>query len=240
MINLQPTSITPPNVPQSKVAQAKPSFKGEEDRYDDFEGRDSWEQNKRDFQDFSENPKHPKAISKIGKAGLIVVSGVLGYGTAKFGFNKCIGMATDLFKSAKVQAAKGKIESLVKEAIVPNAKKATSSVVNYVKESKFGKSIIGNTIKAFNSVKGSAIGKNTGKAYDAVIGNRAVDKTIKMTKGGATKSYDAVKGFVTDKTKMSKVGQYTIEGLAVGSGFAAAVESIQLVPHDQDQYREAV
>lgn len=198
MIKLHPVGATPPNIPQSSI-QSKPSFtsRDEDYEYDEFEASEQWKENQQDFEEFKRSDS--SFLKKVGEFGGVVVSGVLVYGSSKWGFNKTYNIIKDFAHKKAVTDKAGKVVDFVKTTIIPNVETAANKVKNtdtgkvitkkaneaftYVKNSKAGKVVTEKTDQAFTFVKNSKVGKAV---------SDKTSKIVKELKGGSC-------GFVLDK-----------------------------------------
>ena len=230
MIKLQATSATQPTVPptaqtappvQTQAAPAKPSFKGHND-----DSHDMWKKNKEDFESMSNDSASPSFIKKASKAGIVLATGVLGYGTAKFGMNKCSELISSMIKSKPVQNLKAKIGGFTTETVIPQAKKA----FNAIKESVISKKMSAKVDSAMTGAKESKMGKAAGEKLDAAkvkfsdfAQNEKMVKITNFAKSIKTKMAALVETIKSKMPTMAQIKGGAIETLAVGSGMAAAM-----------------
>lgn len=230
MMRLQATSATQPTVPpiqpvQTQSTQSKPSFKG-----DDELDRDTWKQNKLEFEEFTNNPENPTFLKNIGKAGVVLATGILGYGTAKFGMNKSLDLISGIIKSKPIQSAKAKLSGFVSGILIPDA----VSVFKSIKNSKLVDKISQKFVAMASSLSQGKVGKFVseklafvGQKLDAFAQKEKVAKAVNTVKdagvAASAKASEATKNVKAKIPTADKAKSSTIETLAVGSGMAAAM-----------------
>ncbi|MFA7659130.1 MAG: hypothetical protein WCY19_06835 [Candidatus Gastranaerophilaceae bacterium] len=197
--------VIPPSIPSAK--RVRPSF-GESFDEEKFESdnsetkrpqyMDEWEKNKRDSEELRDDPDSPKFINKLGKAGILLASGILTYGTAKLALNQTVKGVSKVLNGKSVQAAKSKVQAFFKKTVAPNAKKAADYVAD------------------------SSVGIKVKDKYQQVASKEGVANTINLVSG---KSSQIKKWFVSLKSKVTaeKIKKTIIEAISIGSGFAGTI-----------------
>lgn len=226
-MKLQATIPTQPTVTtaQPQPAQTKPSFKGSD------EAHDQWVKNKQDFEEISNDHSNHAVVKKLGKAGVVITTGIVGYGTAKFGFRKTLDIMTSMIKSKPVQKVYEKTVGFFKNTAIPKTKSAFSAVKNANITKTTGQKFA----EAINAVKQSRVGKFASEKYAAMtVGKnttfaqkRKIVSYMQAAKKAGTKvgtKYEKFKAFIASKMPTGEqIKNGAIEALAVGSGMAAAM-----------------
>lgn len=243
-MRLQATSATQPTVPATQPVptaqtpvQTKPSFKGSDD------ARDLWEKNKSEFEDLSSNPENPTFVKKIGKAGVVLATGILGYGTAKFGMRKSLDLVSGIIKSKPVQAASAKATGFVKEILIPDAKNVFASIKNSKLSQKLSQKIDAAIISAEQTNIGKKVGEKIASVAEKIstfAKKEKVAKVINFVSAAVSKAKAKMtEAFSTAASKIptaEKAKNGTIEVLATGSGMAAAIEGSTMNNNEQEWY----
>lgn len=234
MMKLQATSTAQPTVTtaqptQPQPAQTKPSFKGSD------EAHDTWTKNKQDFEEISNNSQNPSVVKKLGKAGVVITTGIVGYGTAKFGFRKTFDIISAMVTSKQVQEARAKVTGFVNNTLIPKTKGAFSAVKNanitkktsqkfeealaFAKQSRAGR--FASERYAQMAANMPSIGKSTTFAQ-----KRKIVTCMQAAKKAGVKvetKFTQFKAFIASKIPTGEqIKNGAIETLAIGSGMAAA------------------
>ena len=209
--------VIPPAIPSARTA--RPSFghdiedepmDRDVDTLDRFEeeGRkprymDEWKRGKREFEEYSNDPETPSAMKKISNIFVLAFSGLITYGTTKFGLEKAVGLIADKMKSDTVTKATSKVGEFVKDTVAPQAKKAA----DFVADSK-----IGTAVK--DKYQKMASKEGVAKKLDFIANKKA------QLKEWLTK--------LKSKETKAKIQDGIIKTLSVGSGIAGAVTGEKL------------
>lgn len=244
MIRLQATGVTTPSIPQTQPqpVQTKPSFKGDGD---DF-SRDELLRQKQEFEDFQNNPETPGFLKKAAKVGTIILTGVLGYGTAMFGMKKCLAMTENLLKSKPVKDAVGKAAGFVKETAIPGMENAAKSL----KDSKIAEKASLKAEEAANAIKQSKLGaylsQKSGviaEKLNALIQKPKVEKVIKFIEASFAKLKSFLKGQVTTAKANIPTGEQVKSGamktVATVSGAATAITASEVENNENSEGEDA-
>jgi len=248
----QVTTATPATVPSTQpVAASKPSFKGKDmetdgqllmpfDNYDyskenaaEPTPEETWTGCKNQFQELAENPEHPSFIKNLGKAGVVVATGVLGYLSARVGMRKCADLISTMIKSKQMQAATAQVSKFATETLGPSAKSVSKMVSKKADAVTTG--IKTSSLVNFISEKLALIVKKTSFAQKRklVAGEQALSSV-------KTKMTDLVS---TAKSKIPTLEQFkggVIQTLAIGSGMAAAMTGSEVAKKTEEKIEAAV
>lgn len=219
--------VIPPSIPSAR--SAKPSFGHEVDEevierdvdtQDCFEEEcrkpeymDEWAANKRDFEKLAKDSENPKFVNKLGKAGILLASGILTYGTARIALQQVFKTSAHILKSKSVLALRAKASKFFTETVAPNAKKAAE----FVAESK--------------------VGTAAKDKYNKFATKEGVAPKIEVisNKGTQLKTwFNDVKSRITK----DKIKTVTIEAISIGSGLAGTVTGANIA-HEHQKMKDA-
>ncbi|HNW26724.1 MAG TPA: hypothetical protein PLG15_00255 [Candidatus Gastranaerophilaceae bacterium] len=246
MIRVEPTtSATPPNVPQTPVpapAPAKPSFKGERPDTAEFESM------RAEYQNLSNETSG--LLSKIGKAGFLVLTGLIGYKTSKWGLQIVEKQAVKMVNAEKTQKIISSVSGFAKDKVATKSKSLATSVLNFGKEK-----VMPLIAKGFKSIKNLKFVNKISNIFDTValksmyvmdsikksraVNNKVSSKIIKavsnslsFVKNKSAKVWDFSKGMtVKAKENMptgTQIKNTAYETIAVSTGFATAMEGVDI------------
>lgn len=240
MIRIEPTtSVTPPNIPQPP-APAKPGFKGY-DRPDTFD----LQQSREEYQNLSTETSG--ILSKIGKAGFLILTGLIAYKTTKWGLAVIEKQVVKALNAEKIQKILSKISDFAKDKVAVKAKALGAGILNFGKEK-----VVPFARKAFDSFKKlKVVNSISDKASDitgalsqkrfARKGKVALWKFKKgklnaFIKSASAKIWDFSKGKAVKAKESIPTGQQIKElgfnTVAFATGFAAALQGADIANSD--------
>lgn len=246
MIRVEPTtSAMPPNVPQAPApasTPAKPSFKGGRPDTAEFESMRSEYQNL--------TTESSGMLSKIGKAGFLILTGLIGYKTSKWGLEVLEEQAGKMIKAEKTQKVISSVSGFAKDKVAKKSKALGIRVLNFGKEKimpLFRKAIesfkklkfvnktsdkVSNMVenlsqKRFARKSKVAMWKFKRSKFSSFVKNKAA-KVWDFSKTTAVKAKEAI----PTRTQIKDMG---FEAVAVSSGFAAALQGADIANSIQEE-----
>lgn len=261
MMRLQATGVTTPTVPQTQPvatqpAPVRPSFKGEEGNLhgDLFDGQDvetnsskfdnlmdenTLNDYKAQFEGLRDDEKNPSIVKKFGEFGILVITGLLSYGTAKYGMNKCAEMVSNMAKSKPIKDAAAGVTEFASGKVIPFLKEAletieSSKATGAVKDAAGGvaEKVSGKAGAAVSAVKATKIGKFFSEKIAPkfnIVPDGKVDKAVNFVLNKLVDLKNFVKGVFT-KVKLPTGEQLKkggIETVAISSGVTGGISGTQ-------------
>ncbi len=241
MIRIEPaTSAMPPNVPQvptptTAPAPAKPSFKGDNPDTAEFESM------RAEYQNLSTQTSG--ILSKLGKAGFLVLTGLIGYKTSKWGLEVIEKQAVKMVNAEKTQKVLSNVSGFAKDKVAVKAKALGLAVLNFGKEKIMP--LFRKAIESFKNLK--FVNKISNRISDMVenLSQKRFARKSKVAmrrfkrskfssfvKNKAAKVWDFSKT-MTVKAKESipninQIKKAGFEAIAASSGFAAALQGADI------------
>lgn len=194
--------VLPPDVPSAKN---RPSFRENYDDYEMMEDADKFDlkETKRDLEDLRDSESSPSFLKKLANLGILITSGVITYGTTKYGLKLAAEKLGKIIKSPKVQSAAQSVTDTIKNKVAPQIKKG----VDHLADSKAGK-----TIKQ----KAAEFAEN--KKVAPTIG--FISNVYKQSLNGLKKGITYINGKLPEGKTVQDI---TIKTLSAGSAFAGAM-----------------
>lgn len=208
---IQPTSVTPPNVPPSEPVKSKVSFKG----YSDEEIADLREQNAK-LREMS----HEGGIGSVVTKGLLAAgTGAVAMATASIGWKQTGEIITKMAKSGTVKGVEGDVS------------KMASSTKNYFVH-------ISNLVKKLSFVKKASAKVSDFFANNSLINkikqNKHGAKFASAVKTGSSKTKEQLVKMYT----AAKKNEIARKGFAGAAGITAGAEALG-IETKADRYQEA-